>query len=130
MQHLLIKKGNRSGTMGQLACYLICRKFLKGVFITEYLNLLTKYFLNTNCGFRKDHRTQYSLIVLNKWKQSVDQGHVFGTLLTNLLKAFDWLPRNLIPKLNADAFDNKGVRFVYDYLTSRNSPVNKAWNRD
>ena len=35
-------------------------------------------------------------------------------------KAFDCLPHNLlIAKLNAYGFDNKVVRFVYDYLTSR-----------
>ena len=114
-------------TMGQLVYCLICRKFLKDVFITEQLNLLTKYFLNTNCGFRKGHSTQHYLIVLlDKWKQTVDQGHVFGALLTNLSKAFDCLPHNLIAKLNADGFDNEGVGFVYDYLTSCNSPVNKA----
>ena len=33
-------------------------------------------------------------------------------------KAFDCLPHNLlIAKFNAYDFDNKAVRFVYDYLT-------------
>ena len=51
---------------------------------------------------------------------SVDQGHVFGALLTDLSKAFDCLPHNLlIAKLNAYGFDNNAVRFVYDYLISR-----------
>ena len=73
------------------------------------------------CGFRKGHSAQHSLIVvLEKWKESVDRGHVFGALLTKLSKAFDCLPRNLlIAKLNVYGFDNKAVRFVYDYLTAR-----------
>ena len=73
------------------------------------------------CGFRKAHSAHYSIIVvLEKWKESVDQGHVFRALLTDLSKAFDCLPHNLlIAKLNAYGFHNKAVRFVYDYLTSR-----------
>ena len=45
---------------------------------------------------------------------------MFGALLTDLSKAFDCLSHNLlIAKLNAYGFNNKAVRFVYDYLTSR-----------
>ena len=67
-------------------------------------------------SFRKGHSAQHSIIVLlEKWKESV-----FEALLTDLSKAFDCLPHNLlIAKLNAYGFDNKAVRFVYDYLTSR-----------
>ena len=72
------------------------------------------------CGFRKGHSAQHSLIVLlEKWKESVDQGHLFRALLTALAKAFDCLLYNLlIVKLNKHGFDNKAVKFVYDYLTS------------
>lgn len=34
--------------------------------------------------------------MLEKWERSVDQGKVFGVLLTGLLKAFDYLPYELI----------------------------------
>ena len=69
----------------------------------------------------KGHSAQHSVMVLlEKWKESVDQGHVFVALLTDLSKAFDCLPHNLlIAKLNAYGFDNNAVRFVYDYLISR-----------
>ena len=54
------------------------------------------------------------------WKESLDQGHILGALLTDLSKAFDYLPHNLlIAKSNAYGFDNMAVRFVYNYLTSR-----------
>ena len=73
------------------------------------------------CGFKKGRSAQYSLIVLlERQKESVELGHVFGALLTDLLKAFDCLPHNLlIAKLNAYGFDNKTMMFIYDYLTSR-----------
>ena len=55
----------------------------------------------------------------SSWKvESVEQGHVFGALLTELSKAFDCFLHNLlIAKFNTYDFDNKAVRFVYDYLT-------------
>ena len=67
------------------------------------------------------HSAQHSLIVfLKKWKEIVDQGHVFEALLTDLSKAFDCLLLNLsIAKLNAYGFDNKALRFVYESLNSR-----------
>ena len=80
------------------------------------------------CGFKKCHSAQHSLIVLlEKWKESVHQEHVFRVLLTDLSKSFDCLPRNLlIAKLNAYGFDNKAVRLVYDYLTARRQRTKKS----
>ena len=50
------------------------------------------------CGFKKGHNAQHSLIVLlEKWKESVDQGHVSGSFLTDLSKAFEFLPQNQSP---------------------------------
>ena len=44
--------------------------------------------------------------------------------LTDLSKAFDCLPHNLlISKLHAYGYENKTVRFIYDYLTSRNQII-------
>ena len=44
---------------------------------------------------------------------------MFGALLTELSKSFDRLSHILlVAKLNAYGFDNRAVRFVYDYLTS------------
>ena len=62
-------------------------------------------------------RTSY----FTKQLQTTDcKGYEFGALLTDLSKAFDCLPYNLlIAKLNAYGFDNNVLRFVYDYLTYR-----------
>ena len=55
--------------------------------------IISKY----QCGFRKGHSAQHALIsLLEKWCNNVDQGHMFGALLTDLSKAFNCLPRDII----------------------------------
>ena len=45
---------------------------------------------------------------------------MFGALLTDLSKAFDCLPHDIIiAKLNAYGFDMKALNFIYDYLSNR-----------
>ena len=87
--------------------------------ITPYFdNILSKY----QCGFRKNHNAQHCLLLalIENWKCSADNGKVFGSLLTNLSKAFDCLPHDLfIAKLQAYGFDNKALRLVKDYLSNR-----------
>ena len=73
---------------------LLCKQ------ITIFIDpLLSKY----QCGFKKGFSAQHCLLVmLEKSKNAVDKGKVFGALLTNLSKAFDCLTHELIiAKLNA-----------------------------
>ena len=69
------------------------------------------------CGFRKGYNTQQCLLkMLEKWKRLVDGGKVFGTLLTDLSKAFDCLNHELlIAKLNANGFSLPALRLINDY---------------
>ena len=58
--------------------------------------------------------------MLEKWKRSVDEGKVFGALLTDLSKAFDCLDHELlIAKLNAYGFSLSVLRLINDYLSNR-----------
>ena len=84
------------------------------VFLDE---MLSKY----QCGFRKGFSTQYCLInLLEKWRQSLDQGPVFATLLTDLSNAFECISYELsIAKLIAYGVKISSVRLIYDYLTNR-----------
>ena len=58
--------------------------------------------------------------MIEKWRNSMDQGKFFGALLTDLSKAFDCLPHDLLEaKSSANGFDNNSTRFLFDYLTNR-----------
>ena len=56
--------------------------------------------------FWKGYITQHCLLAKwEKWKQAVDNSQALGALLTNISKAFDSLPLEvLIAELNAHGF--------------------------
>ena len=82
---------------------------------------LSKY----QCGFRRGYNAQHCLIALiEKWKKSVDNGRAFGTLFTDLSKAFDCLSHELlIAKLDAYGFDKNALKLVNSYLSNRRQRV-------
>ena len=53
-------------------------------------------------------------------KKAVDKDQSFGTLLTDLLKAFDCLNHNLlIAKLHSYGISLASLKLLTDYLTNR-----------
>ena len=86
--------------------------------ISEYFEpILSKF----QCGFRKGFSAQHCLLaMLEKWKSAVDKKRNFGALLTDLSKAFDCLPHDLLlAKLNAYGFSLPALRLVQSYLSNR-----------
>ena len=71
------------------------------------------------CGFPRGYKAHRCLIsLIEKWKKSVDNGGAFGALLTDLSKAFDCLPHELlIAKLDAYGFDMN--TFIHSYFSNR-----------
>ena len=60
------------------------------------------------------------LAIIEKWEKNVDNGAVFGALLTDLSKTFDCIPHDLIiGKLEAYGFHIDALKFIYDYLSNR-----------
>ena len=54
------------------------------------------------------------------WKKAVDNHKVFGAVLTNLSKAFDWISCDLlITKLNAYGFSLPALKLITNYLQNR-----------
>ena len=49
-----------------------------------------------------------------KMEDAVDKGKVFGALLTNLSKAFDCLPREMIiTRVNGDGFNLPALKLIH-----------------
>ena len=97
----------------------IISKIVKKLFsqIPDYFEkILSRY----QFGFRIGYRTQqYLLIMIEKWRQSLDIGGHYGALLTDLSTAFDCLSHDLlIAKLHAYGFDIPALRLLHNYLTN------------
>ena len=82
-------------------------------------------FLNFQCGFRKGFNTQQCIIsMIEKAKRIMDKGVHFSALLTDLLKAFDCLPHDLlIAKLDAYGLKNDALYLIFNYLNNRKQRV-------
>ena len=76
---------------------------------------LSKKFSKYQCNVRKGFSAQQCLIVIiEKWRQSLDSGGQAAAVLTDLLKAFDCIDHELLI-----AFDNSSLTFIYSYLSER-----------
>ena len=95
-------------------------------------NYFEYIFSKFQCGFRQSLRAQYCLIsMIEKWKMSVDKGKTFPALFTDLSKAFDCLPHDLIiAKLNAYGFSLSAARLMQSYLCNRKqrTKINTAYS--
>ena len=68
---------------------------------------------------KRFNREQCLLAMLEKWKKSVNNGKAFGTLLMDLMNAFDFSDHDiLIVKLNAYGFSMLALKLIHDYLSS------------
>ena len=79
--------------------------------IYEYLNkILSKW----QCSFRQGYSTRHCLLVMvEKWRQCLDNGGVSGTLLTDLSKAFDCILHDLlIAKFAAYGFNYNALQML------------------
>ena len=62
--------------------------------------------------------------MIKKWKKVVDNGGAFDALLTDLSKAFDCIPHDLIiAKLEVYGFRIDALRLVHDYLSNSKQRV-------
>ena len=80
---------------------------------------------SSQCGFCKGGNTQHCLLaMLEKFKESVDKGNEFGTLLTDLSKAFDSIYHKLlIAKLFWYGVSPSSLNLIFSYLSNRTQHV-------
>ena len=91
-------------------------------------NQMQQYFDNMLSKYqhgREGYNSQHCLIrMIEKWRESVDKGDVFGVLLHELLKAFTCLGNELlIAKIHASGFDRKSLNLINDFLPNRKQKV-------
>jgi len=82
---------------------------------------MEKYLSPYLCGYRKGYSCQHALLVMiEKWKKSLDEGGYAGGTLMDLSKAFDTINHKLlIAKLHAYGFGTESLEVIYDYLSDR-----------
>ena len=82
-------------------------------------------FSQNQCGFRKGFSVVNCLLpMIEKWRESLDQGGAYGALLTDLSKAFDCLPHELIiAKLYAYGVDMPSLKLINSYLSKRRQRI-------
>ena len=86
--------------------------------INKYMNTHLSSYL---CGFRKGYSAQHCLMMmLERWRNALDDKLTAGALLTDLSKAFDCLHHGLlIAKLEAYGFEYSALKYIYSYLSNR-----------
>ena len=95
----------------------IYEKVLKDMLV-EKMNVYSSPFV---ACYRENYNTQHVLIrFLEEWRSYLDKNYFVGAIITDISKAFDCIPRNLlIAKLEAYGFDNYTIPYVYSYLENR-----------
>ena len=94
--------------------------------IKEQIILGTEKFLSLKISaYRKSYSTQRVITYLIEvWREKLDQNFIVGAVLTDLSKAFDCIPHDLlIAKLAAYGFDLNALALIFTYLKNRKQSV-------
>ena len=91
--------------------------------LEEYFQALL---YKSQCGFQNGYSVINALLpMIEKWRTSLDKGGAFGALLTDLPKAFDCSPHELlIAKIHAYGVDISSLKLFHSHLTKRKQIVN------
>ena len=86
---------------------------------------LNKTLLIFIVAYRTAYSTQHVLIKLvEEWKSKLDNNFIVGSVLMDVLKAFDYIPHDLIiAKFHAYGLAENALVLVYSYLKKRNLSV-------
>ena len=115
------KKNSRNGKKNYCTVLPNLSKVFENILYKQILELFNKIFSKYQTGFRKGLSVQTCLVaMLEKFRKCLDDGGEYAALLTDLSKAFDCLPHNLlITKLHAYDFNTPSLKFIHSYLKER-----------
>ena len=100
-------------------------KIFEGVLVAQLTTYFNQIFSPYLSGFRKQHSCQTVLLrYVENCKINLDNGKVYGSLLSDMSKAFDSLPHKLfLSKLLAYGLDSNSCMLVASYLYNRSQRV-------
>ena len=91
----------------------IYEKFAKNLLVSNIEEFLSPFL----AAYRKSYNTQNVLIrMVQEWKENLDNNFIEGAVLTDLSKAFDCIPHDLlIAKLSAYGLHTDSLCYIYSY---------------
>ena len=86
---------------------------------------MEKYFSPLISAYRTSYSSQNVIIrLLEEWRTKLDNNFVVGAVLTDLSKAFDCIPHDLlIAKLAAYGLSEEALMYILSYLSNRKQCV-------
>ena len=120
---LVYKKGGRNDETNYrpVSILPVISKIYERFMFLQISDYFSNIFSEFQCGFRKGYSPQYCLLrMTEKWKRCIDKKGSSGALLTDLSKAFDCLPHELlIAKLDAYGFSYESLKMMNSYFSNR-----------
>ena len=100
-------------------------KIYERVIKNQLLYGMENVFLPNISAYRKSYNSQHVLIrLIEEWREYLDKDFVVGAVMTDLSKAFDCIPHDLlIAKLEAYSLGEKTLSYIFSYLRNRNQCV-------
>ena len=86
---------------------------------------MEEYFSPLIFAYRRNYSSQHVIIrLLEEWRKKLDDNFAVGTVLTDLSKAFDCIPHDLlIAKLAAYGLSEEVLMYIVSYLSNRKQCV-------
>ena len=99
----------------------VISKIFERIICNQLSAFFEEIFAKSQCAFRKGYSTQHSLLMMHEsWNKGVDKNKAFGSLMTDLSKAFDYFSHDLlIAKLHAYGSDLLFLKLLQEYLLNR-----------
>ncbi len=112
---------SKKGHYRPVSVLAVVSKIFERIMDKQTNSYMEKYLSRYLCGYRKFYNPQHALLVMvEKWKKSIDNGGFAFGVLMDLSKAFDTINHKLlIAKLHAYGFDLSSLEIIYDYLSDR-----------
>ena len=100
-------------------------KFYKKVIERQFVGFMEQYFSPLIYLYRTIYISQHIIIqLIEAWRTKLDKNIVVGAVLTDLSKAFDCIPHDLlIAKLAAYGLSEKALMYILPYLPNRKQCV-------